>query len=115
MRIGDGHAAVIGDETCRNHCSQGVEGREGARSRTIRKPEYLPGRASHVVFGGKAVKVGVENPVLLPKAGIFIFRAYEPNPAEAQDWKQEPVDLPHPRSGDPSRLHPLRLRSVFRR
>jgi TonB family protein len=39
----------------------------------IRKPEYLPGCASHQVFGGKAVKV-IKNPVLLPKTGIFIFR-----------------------------------------
>ena len=79
----------------------------------IRKPEYLPGRASHVVFGGKAVKVGVANPVLLPKAGIFILRAYEPSLAE--NWKLEPVDFHDFRPGIPFLLHPLRLRLVFGR
>ncbi len=37
----------------------------------IRKPEYLPECASRLVFGGKAVKVEIKDPVLLPKTGIF--------------------------------------------
>ena len=57
VRIGDGHAAVIGDETCQIHYSVLNTEWEGARrlevpedfrpSRMIRKPENLPECASH--------------------------------------------------------------------
>jgi len=31
VKVGDGHAAVIGDETCQSHCPELAEGWEGAR------------------------------------------------------------------------------------
>jgi hypothetical protein len=55
VRVGDGHAAVIGYETCQIHYPSRLRhelsrmpslGWEGARSRTIRKPENLPECAS---------------------------------------------------------------------
>jgi hypothetical protein len=56
VRIGDGHAAVIGDETCQIHypmLKDKGSGWEGAGSRKIRKPEHPPKYASREVFGGR--------------------------------------------------------------
>jgi len=52
VKVGDGHAAVIGNETCQIHYPSTSSGWEGARSRTIRKPENLPECASQYVFDG---------------------------------------------------------------
>ncbi len=46
VRTGDGHAAVIGDETCQSHYPEPVEGWEGAGIRMIRKSEHPPECAS---------------------------------------------------------------------
>jgi hypothetical protein len=39
VRIGDGHAAVIGDETCQIHCSELVEGARDGKGQGCLKYE----------------------------------------------------------------------------